>query len=91
MSSANQEKSCHSAIIRMELCVNGSVLPIAQMGPDFLVLVNPIDHPPVDAEVGMWIDGREKRWRVHLSDGIKIGQRKTAISKCSGIKGSAVG
>jgi hypothetical protein len=29
----------------------------------------------------MWIDGREDRWRVHLAEGIKTGQRKTAIAR----------
>jgi hypothetical protein len=74
----------------MELCVNGHILPIAQLGPNFLVLENPIDHPPEDAEIGMWIDGREDRWRVHLADGIKTGQRKTAISRSPGSNGSTV-
>jgi hypothetical protein len=83
MSVTNPRNNCHSAIVRMELCVNGRVLPIAQMGLDFLVLVNPIDHPPVDAEIGMWIDGREDRWRVHLAHGINSGQRKTYLSRCS--------
>ena len=69
----------------MELCLNGHVLPIAQLGPDFLVLTTPTDHPPADAEIAMWIDGREDRWRVRLADGIRAGERKTAISPCSAV------
>lgn len=88
MSAGNQETNGHSAIVRMELCVNGHVLPIAQLGPNFLVLENPIDHPPAEAEIGMWIDGREDRWRVRLAEGIKAGQRKTAISRCPAANGS---
>jgi hypothetical protein len=83
MIAANQKSNGHSAIVRMELYVNGCVLPIAQLGPDFLVLKNPFDHPPVEAEIAMWIDGCEDRWRVRLSDGISAGQRKTAISRCT--------
>jgi hypothetical protein len=45
----------------------------------------------VEAEIGMWIDGHEDRWRVHLIDGIKAGQRKTVISRCPDINGSTVG
>ena len=75
----------------MELCVNGLVLPIAQLGPNFLVLENPIDHSPVDGEIGMWIDGREDRWRVRLADGIQAAQRKTGISRCAGVNGATVG
>ena len=66
----------------MELTVNGFILPIAQLGPDFLVLKQPIDHPPMDAEIGLWIDGQEDRWRVHLVQGIQVSSRKTPIAKC---------
>ena len=38
MSAGNHKTYGHSAIVRMELCVNGHVLPIAQIGPNFLVL-----------------------------------------------------
>jgi hypothetical protein len=82
MSAANPPSAGHSAIVHMQLCVNGTIHPIAQMGLNFVVLQNPIDHPPVDAEIAMSIDGHEERWRVHLADGIKTGQRKTIISKC---------
>ena len=82
MPAANQKSYGHSAIVRMELRVNGQVLPIAQLGPDFLFLEKPIDHPPAEAEIGMWIDGREDRWRVHLIEGIKSAQHKTTISRC---------
>jgi hypothetical protein len=78
----NRKKTGHSADVRMELSVNGFVLPIAHLGPNFLVLETPIDHPPVDAEIGLWIDGREDRWRVRLADGIRANQRKTAITRC---------
>jgi hypothetical protein len=64
----------------MELSVNGWVLPIAQLGPDFLVLTNPIEHPPVEAEIAMWIDDHADRWRVRLPNGIQPAQRKTAIA-----------
>jgi hypothetical protein len=84
MNAANQKTYGHSTDVRMELCVNGHILPIAQLGPNFLVLETPIDHPAVDAEIGMWIDGREDHWRVRLADGITAGQRKTAISRCPG-------
>jgi hypothetical protein len=81
----------HSATVHMQLFVNGDVLPIAQLGPNFLVLKNPIDHPPVDAEITLCIDGHEDRWRVRLPDGIHSGWRKTAISKYLVFNGAAVG
>lgn len=74
----------------MQLCVNGDVLPIAQLGPDFLVLRGPANHPPCDAEIAMSIDGHESRWQVRLVDGIKAWRRKTAISRCPDTNGSTV-
>jgi hypothetical protein len=88
MSTASQKSNGHSAEVRMELRVNGLVLPIAQLGRNFLVLENPIEHPPVDAEIGMWIDGREDLWPVRLANGIQAGQRKISISRCPGVNRS---
>jgi hypothetical protein len=70
----------HSADVRIHLHVNGQVLPIAQLGPEFLILRTLVDHPPCDAEITLSIDGQERRWFVHLPNGIQVGQRKTAIS-----------
>jgi hypothetical protein len=42
----------------------GHVLPIAQMGPNSLVLTQMIDHPPVAAEITQSIDGDETCWPV---------------------------
>ncbi len=73
----------YSADVRMELHINGLVLPITHLGPDFFVLTISIDHPPAEGEILMSIDGHESRWAVRLADGISAGQRKTRISRCS--------
>jgi len=73
----------------MELRVNGDVLPIAQLAPDFLILKNPIDHPPTDAEIHMSIDGQERRWLVQLRDGISTSEPQTSISDCRLVNGSS--
>jgi hypothetical protein len=70
-----------SAEVRMELRVHDQVLSIGQLGPDFLILENPADHPPADAEITVWIDGRERRWKVHLPDGIESGKIRTRTSR----------
>jgi hypothetical protein len=64
----------------MQLTVNGHVLPISQLGPDFLILRSPIDHPPADAEIAVWVDGDERRWHVRLPQGLQAGRREAAIS-----------
>jgi hypothetical protein len=90
MSMRNPKTTGYSADVRMHLSLNGHVLKIAQLGPNFLVLKNATDHPPVDAEIAMCIDGQEDRWRVHLPEGTKSEQRKTAISKVPHVNGSGV-
>jgi hypothetical protein len=74
------QTSGRSADVRMELCVNGYVLSIGQLGPDFLILDKPADHPPAEAEIAVWIDGRERRWNVHLPDGIAAQSPHTKIT-----------
>ena len=63
----------------MQLFVSGQVLKIAQIGPQFLMLDQPVEHPPADAEILMSIDGREDRWRVHLPHGISATTPTTPI------------
>jgi hypothetical protein len=66
----------------MHLHVNGRVFSIAQMSPNVLILRDPAEHPPGEAEIAMSIDGDEDRWRVRLVDGISPGQRETRIARC---------
>lgn len=67
----------------MRLNVNGHVFSIGQLGPDFVILDAPIDHPPSDAEIALSIDGRERRWTVHLPDGVAAEKQETRIASCS--------
>jgi len=80
MSGSNPKANGYSAEVRMQLSVNGHVLSIAQLGPDFIMLDDPPDQPPSDGEIAVWIDGRERRWNVHLPDGIRADQDETRIS-----------
>jgi hypothetical protein len=82
MDASNGKGYGHSADVRMSLSVNGHVLPIAQLGPDFLILRNSVEHAPADAEVFLSIDGDESRWMVHLVNGIHPDRLKTAIAPC---------
>jgi hypothetical protein len=69
----------HSALVHIHLHLNGHVLPVAQLGPNFLMLAEPIDHPPADAEISMSIDRIEQRWPVRLVDGISATGSRTPI------------
>jgi hypothetical protein len=64
----------------MRLLVNGGSIRVAQMGPDFLLLDEPFDHPPADASIVMQVDGSESRWNVHLPHGISAGSKRVTIA-----------
>jgi hypothetical protein len=63
--------------------VNGHTFPIGQLGPEFLILRNPADHPPAHGEITMSIDGHVRRWRVHLPDGVSAQSRRTRVEACA--------
>ncbi|HTD65443.1 MAG TPA: hypothetical protein VK846_02795, partial [Candidatus Limnocylindria bacterium] len=63
-------QSGHSALVKMRLLLNGSSIPVAQMGPDFLILQSATEHPPGDATLELCVDASERRWPVHLPHGI---------------------
>ena len=64
----------------MLLLVGGGCLPVVQMGPDFLLLDKPIDHPPTQASVILQVDEKERRWNIHLPHGISAGSKRVVIS-----------
>jgi len=50
------------------------------MGPDYLLLDAPVNHPPADASLIMRVDQSEKRWNVRLPGGISAGQKRVEIA-----------
>jgi hypothetical protein len=90
MSSANLQRRGHSAEVRMELRLNGDILPIAQLGRNFLILTSPINHPPAEAEIRVSIDGHERRWWVRLIEGVSTSRLRTKIAGGRRTTGPAV-
>jgi hypothetical protein len=80
MSTVNPEKSAHSADVQMHLSVNGHVLTIGHLGPNYVILDNPIDHPPTDAEISLSVDGKQTRWRIKLVDGLSASECRSRIT-----------
>lgn len=70
----------HSAQVKMRLLVNGSSIGVAQMGPDFLLVDAPINHPPGNASLVLQVDQIERRWDVHLPEGISAASKRVAIA-----------
>jgi hypothetical protein len=66
--------------VRVRLLLEGASLLVGQLGPDFLLLREPIDHPPANATIVLSVDGNERQWNVHLPEGISAGSRRVVIS-----------
>ena len=81
MNDAPLNRTRHSADVRMHLRLNGRDLPIAQLGPDFLILRQAVAHPPANAEIFMSIDGNERHWPVHLRDGLSPADSRARIGR----------
>ncbi len=65
----------------MRLVVEGVELPIAQLGPDFLILETPTDLNASKAEIVLQVDANERRWSVALPDGLRASHLRTRIAK----------
>lgn len=65
----------------MRLLVNGLSLPVAQMGRDFLLIDSPVNQPPANASLLLRVDMAERRWSVHLPEGISAASKRVALAK----------
>jgi hypothetical protein len=70
----------HSAQVDMRLLVNGLSLSVAQMGPDFILLESPVDHPPAVAIMVLQVDQSEQHWNVRLPNGISANKKRVEIA-----------
>ena len=61
---------------------SGHSIPVAQLGPDFLLLDAPADHPPGPASILLRVDQSERRWDIHLPKSISAASKRVAISAC---------
>ena len=65
----------------------GHSIPVAQLGPDFLLLDAPTDHPPGPASILLCVDQSQRRWDVRLPDGISATSKRVAITACVKLAG----
>ena len=69
----------YSAVVKMRLLVNGRVLPVAQLGPDFLYLRQAEAHAPGLATMELSVDQSHRRWEVMLPEGITPQSKRVSI------------
>jgi hypothetical protein len=72
----------HSADVRISLMFRRHSIPVAQLGPDFLLLDAPADHASGHASILLRVDQSEKRWDVRLPNGISSASKRVAITAC---------
>ena len=65
----------------MELLLEDFSLRVGQLGPDFLLLKTPLDHPPTEGTLVVRVDENERRWKVRLPEGCSVASRRVVITK----------
>jgi hypothetical protein len=55
-------------------------MSVAQMARDFVLVDSPVSHPPATACLILKVDQTERRWNVHLPNGISAKTRRVAIA-----------
>ena len=64
----------------MRLLLNGASFRIAQMGPDFLFVESPGDHPPARATIELQVDAAQRTWEVNLPHGMKASDERVVLA-----------
>jgi hypothetical protein len=64
----------------MALGVGNLSLAVLQIGEDFLLLDEPVNHPPAQARMVMRVDDSERQWAVRLPEGISASSKRVAIA-----------
>jgi hypothetical protein len=73
----------HSSRVNLRLVFNGHSLPVAQVGPDFILVDESVNHAPTAANLIFQVDGSERQLAVQLPDGISTESRRVAIAPIS--------
>jgi len=76
---AKQSNGAHSAVVKMRLIINGTSIPINQMGPDFLFVESDRDYPPGEATIVLQIDESQREWQVRLPEGVSKNSERVAL------------
>jgi hypothetical protein len=77
---AKLSNGAHSAVVKMRLIINGTSIPINQMGPDFLFVESDRDYPPGQATIVLQIDDSHREWQVRLPEGVSKDSERVALA-----------
>jgi hypothetical protein len=74
-------KTGYSTKVQMFLEIDGVRHDVSHMGPEFIILPQPPNHPPCQAIVGLSDDDRLKQWPVRLPDGLSEASQRVRTTK----------
>ncbi|MFN0075470.1 MAG: hypothetical protein ACKVY0_03235 [Prosthecobacter sp.] len=76
-------RPAHSAQVSMVLHLGAQDVPLAQMGPDFIILKQALTQEarPMSASITLKVDERLEEIPVDFPQGIPAGQRRVALSE----------
>lgn len=57
----------YSSNVGLSLVSESFTVPLAKIGPGYVVLETPAELPLCEADLIMTVDGDERRWRVRIS------------------------
>ena len=77
---AKQSNGAHSAVVKMRLIINGTSIPINQMGPDFLFVDFDRNYPPGEATIDLQIDDSHRQWQVRLPEGVSKDSERVPLA-----------
>ena len=77
---SNASRTRRTSGQRASNCSRFSASHITHMGPDFLFVESPTDHPPCEGSIFLRVDESESRWNVRLPDGISARSKRVAIA-----------
>ena len=64
----------------MRLLIDGRPIVITHMGRDFILVDDPAEHAPCEAEIVMKVDDSESQWKVKLPEGMSRASRRVTLA-----------
>ncbi len=77
---AEHNYGAHSAQVKMRLVLPAASIRITHLGPDFVLVESPADHPPCEASILLRVDDSETQWSVRLPNGISERSKRVALA-----------
>ncbi|MBK8036076.1 MAG: hypothetical protein IPK22_02945 [Verrucomicrobiaceae bacterium] len=76
-------KTGYSAKVQLFLEIGRIRHDVPHMGPEFIILPQPPNHPPCQAIVGLSVEGQLKQWPVSLPDGLSEKSPRVRTAKAA--------